>query len=60
MNQSEIKNTCSYCEKPFTADNDAKTIKERYGDRYLKGLFHADCGEIVLDGIDATIAMAGA
>jgi len=60
MKQNEIKTTCSYCEKPFVDDSDAEMIKERYGDRYLKGLYHAECGERVLDGIDATIAMAGA
>jgi len=59
MQQSEIKTTCSYCEKPFLDDGDAEMVKERYSDRYLKGLYHSECGERVLDGIDATIAMAG-
>ena len=54
------KRECSYCNKPFKNDEDGKKVKERYSDRYLTGRYHSDCGECVLDGIDATIAMAGA
>jgi len=60
MEMKQVKNECSYCNKPFKNDEDGKKVKERYGDRYLSGRFHRDCGERVLDGIDATIAMAGA
>lgn len=60
MEMMPVKHECSYCNKPFKSDEEGKKVKERYGDRYLTGRYHSDCGERVLDGIDATIAMAGA
>lgn len=60
MEMKPVKHECSYCNKPFKTDEDGTKVKERYGDRYLTGMYHRDCGERVLDGIDATIAMAGA
>lgn len=60
MEMQPVKTECSYCDKPFTDGNEGKKIKNRYGDGELAGVFHANCGERVLDGIDATIAMAGA
>ena len=60
MEMNTVKHECSYCNKPFKSDEEGKKVKERYGERYLTGRYHRDCGERVLDGIDATIAMAGA
>ena len=60
MEMKPVKHECSYCNKPFKNDEEGKKVKERHGDHYLTGRYHRDCGERVLDGIDATIAMAGA
>jgi hypothetical protein len=60
MEMKPVKTECSYCNKPASDGRELMKIKKRYGDGELVGIFHADCGKRVLDGIDATIAMAGA
>lgn len=60
MEMKPVKTECSYCNKPESEGRELTKIKNRYGSGELAGIFHADCGERVLDGIDATIEGAGA
>ena len=62
MEMKPAKQECSYCNRPENYDGRGELLKirNRYGNAELTGVFHDECGERVLDGIDATIEGAGA